>query len=102
MPALLRAILRHSMGRSGAWPLPGRTRRNVSPSGIPHGLQFVGATEVWDHISFHGIQALLALYVVEQLFLPIHAEHIVGFVGLRSAVEWATGPLSTQVLAAVV
>jgi POT family proton-dependent oligopeptide transporter len=67
--------------------------------GHPRGLLFIGATEVWDRISFHGMQALLVLYMVEQLFLPDHAEHIVGFAGVRSAVEWVTGPLSVQALA---
>jgi len=45
------------------------------------------------------MQALLVLYMVEQLLLPGHVEHIAGFAGLRSIIESATGPLSTQALA---
>ena len=45
------------------------------------------------------MQALLVLYMVEQLLLPGHVEHIEGFAGLRSVIESATGPLSTQALA---
>ena len=67
--------------------------------GQPRGLVFIAATELWDRISFHGMQALLVLYMVEQLLLPGHIEHIVGFAHLRAIVEFVTGPLSTQALA---
>ena len=45
------------------------------------------------------MQALLVLYMVEQLLLPGHIEHILGFGGFRSAIEWVTGSLSVQALA---
>src|SRR5205823_7967315 len=67
--------------------------------GHPRGLLFIAATELWDRISFHGMQALLVLYMVEQLLLRGHVEHIAGFPGLRAAIEAVTGPLSTQALA---
>ena len=67
--------------------------------GQPRGLFFIGATELWERISFHGMQALLVLYMVEQLLLPGHVEHIVGFPGFRAAIESVTGPLSSQALA---
>ncbi len=67
--------------------------------GQPRGLAYIAGTELWDRISFHGMQALLVLYMVGQLLLPGHIEHIVGFAGLRRVIEWATGPLSTQALA---
>ena len=67
--------------------------------GQPRGLFFIGATELWERISFHGMQALLVLYMVEQLLLPGHVEHIVGFRGFRAAIESVTGPLSSQALA---
>ena len=70
--------------------------------GHPKGLVFIGGTELWDRISFHGMQALLVLYMVEQLLLPGHVEHIVGFAGLRNVVEFVTGPLSVQALASQV
>jgi POT family proton-dependent oligopeptide transporter len=45
------------------------------------------------------MQALLTLYMVEQLLLPGHVEHVVGFGPFRDAIEWFTGPLSSQALA---
>jgi POT family proton-dependent oligopeptide transporter len=60
---------------------------------------FIAATELWDRISFHGMQALLVLYMVGQLLLPGHVEHIAGFAMVRSGIEFVTGPLSTQALA---
>jgi POT family proton-dependent oligopeptide transporter len=67
--------------------------------GHPRGLVVLAATELWDRISFHGMQALLVLYMVGQLFLPGHLERIVGFTAFRGAIEAVTGPLSTQALA---
>jgi POT family proton-dependent oligopeptide transporter len=67
--------------------------------GHPRGLVVLAGTELWDRISFHGMQALLVLYMVGQLFLPGHIEQIVGFMGFRAAIEAVTGPLSTQALA---
>jgi hypothetical protein len=54
--------------------------------GQPRGLFFIGATELWERISFHGMQAILVLYMAEQLLLPGHVENIVGFTGLRAAI----------------
>ena len=43
--------------------------------------------------------ALVVLYMVNQLLLPGHVEHIGGFAGFRAALESLVGPLSTQALA---
>jgi len=59
----------------------------------------LAGTELWDRISFHGMQALLVLYMVGQLFLPGHIETIVGFKAFRALIEGVTGPLSVQALA---
>ena len=67
--------------------------------GQPRGLFFIGRTEFWERISFHGMLALLVLYMVDQLLLPGHIENIVGFKGFRAAIEGVTGPLSPQALA---
>ena len=67
--------------------------------GHPRGLFSLAGTEFWDRVSFHGMQALLTLYMVEQLLLPGHVEHVVGFGPFRGAIEWFTGPLSSQSLA---
>ncbi len=70
--------------------------------GHPPGLSVLAATELWDRISFHGMQALLVLYMVGQLLLPGHVENIAGFAGFRAAIEHLTGPLSVQALASQV
>jgi hypothetical protein len=54
-----------------------------------------------ERISFHGMLALLTLYMAEQLFLPGHARAVVGL-ALRAAIESLTGPLSVEALAAQV
>jgi proton-dependent oligopeptide transporter, POT family len=38
--------------------------------------------------------ALLVLYMVDQLLLPGHVEHIAGFQAVRTALESLAGPLS--------
>ena len=60
--------------------------------GHPRGLLFIAGTELWDRISFHGMQALLVLYMVDQLLLPGHVEHVVGFAPFRAAIQSVTGP----------
>jgi POT family proton-dependent oligopeptide transporter len=66
----------------------------------PRGLWVLAGTEFWDRISFHGMQALLVLYMVGSLLLPGRVEHVAGFSTYRAAVEAITGPLSIQALAA--
>ncbi len=67
--------------------------------GHPRGLVVLAGTELWDRISFHGMQALLTLYMVGQLFLPGHVEKIVGFARFSAVVQAIFGHLTTQGLA---
>lgn len=67
--------------------------------GHPRGLYFLAFTEAWERFSYYGMTALVVLYMVNQLLLPGHVEHIVGFAQLRSAMESLSGPLSPQALA---
>jgi len=67
--------------------------------GHPTGLFFLAFTEAWERFSFYGMTALLVLYMVDQLLLPGHVEHIAGFSAFRAALESATGPLSDLALA---
>lgn len=67
--------------------------------GHPRGLFYLAFTEAWERFSYYGMTALLALYMVNQLLLPGHVEHIAGFSGFRAVVESLVGPLSTQALA---
>jgi len=67
--------------------------------GHPRGLVILAGTEFWDRVSFQGMQALLTLYLVGQLFTPGHIEKIVGFAGFRAAVEGLFGHMTTLGLA---
>ncbi len=67
--------------------------------GHPRGLFYLAFTEAWERFSYYGMTGLLALYMVNQLLLPGHVEHIVGFAAFRAGIEGVFGPLSTQALA---
>jgi POT family proton-dependent oligopeptide transporter len=67
--------------------------------GHPKGLAFLAFTEAWERFSYYGMAALLVLYMVNQLLLPGHVEHVAGFTAFRGLLEGAFGPLSTQALA---
>jgi proton-dependent oligopeptide transporter, POT family len=67
--------------------------------GHPKGLFYLAATEAWERFSYYGMTALVVLYMVNQLLLPGHVQHIFGFFGFKTAVESVVGPLSTQALA---
>ena len=70
--------------------------------GHPKGLFYLAFTEAWERFSFYGMTALVVLYMVNQLLLPGHVEHIAGFSGFRAALESLFGPLSTQALASLI
>ena len=67
--------------------------------GHPRGLAYLAFTEAWERFSYYGMTALLVLYMVNQLLLPGHVEHVAGFAAFRAMIEATTGPLSTQALA---
>lgn len=67
--------------------------------GHPLGLAYLAFTEAWERFSYYGMTALLVLYMVNQLLLPGHIEHVAGFAIFRRFVEDTTGPLSAQALA---
>ena len=77
----------------------GKRAGDATFMGHPRGLFYLAFTEAWERFSYYGMTALLALYMVNQLLLPGHVEHIAGFAGFRAAVESLVGPLSTQALA---
>ena len=64
--------------------------------GHPSGLFYLAFTEAWERFSYYGMTALLVLYMVNQLLLPGHAQHVGGLAQLRAALEAITGPLSNQ------
>jgi POT family proton-dependent oligopeptide transporter len=67
--------------------------------GHPRGLAYLAFTEAWERFSYYGMTALVVLYMVQQLLLPGHIEHVAGMVGYRSALEAMFGPMSPQQLA---
>ena len=66
----------------------------------PPGLWVLAGTELWDRISFKGMQALLVLYMAGELLLPGRVGQVAGLGTARAAIEALTGPLSPQALAA--
>jgi len=67
--------------------------------GHPRGLAYLAFTEAWERFSYYGMSALLVLYMVNQLLLPGHVEHVAGFAAFRGMIEGTFGTLSTQALA---
>lgn len=70
--------------------------------GHPPGLWVLAGTELWDRISFKGMQAVLVLYMAGELFRPGAIERVAGLAAFRSAIEALTGPLAPEPLAAQV
>ena len=67
--------------------------------GHPKGLAFLAFTEAWERFSYYGMTALVVLYMVQQLLLPGHIQHVAGMHAYRSALEAVFGPMSPQALA---
>lgn len=65
----------------------------------PKGLAYLAFTEAWERFSYYGMSALLVLYMVDQLLLPGHVGHVLGFGAFRYGLENVFGPLSNQALA---
>ena len=71
--------------------------------GHPRALGYLAFAEAWERFSFYGMQALLVLYMVKQLLLPGHIEHVAGFGLFRVGLQHLYGPLgTTQALASAV
>ena len=69
--------------------------------GHPKGLFYLAFAEGWERFSFFGMQALLVLYMGEQLLLPGHVGHVAGLAAFRTFVFAATGPLTPAAFASV-
>nr|WP_299909748.1 peptide MFS transporter [Sphingomonas bacterium] len=69
--------------------------------GHPKGLAYLAFTEAWERFSYYGMTALLALYMVQQLLTPGHAEHVLGLGALRHLFE-LHGPISNQAFASLI
>jgi proton-dependent oligopeptide transporter, POT family len=69
--------------------------------GHPRGLAYLAFTEMWERFSYYGMTSLLTLYMVHQLLLPGHVEHVVGLSALRQLFAWH-GPVSDVAFAAMI
>jgi len=78
---------------------PSAPARQRGFMGHPSGLFYLAFTEAWERFSYYGMTALLVLYMVNQLLLPGHIEHVAGFARFRAAFESLSGPMSAQALA---
>lgn len=67
----------------------------------PKGVYFLASTELWERFSFYGMTSLLTLYMVKQLLLPGHAEHVAGLAQLRHLFE-LRAPMSNLAFAALI
>jgi POT family proton-dependent oligopeptide transporter len=72
---------------------------DVTFLGHPRGLFYLAFTEAWERFSYYGMTGLVVLFMVNQLLLSGHVEHIGGFASFRATLESFFGPLSTQALA---
>lgn len=69
----------------------------------PRGLYYLAFTEAWERFSYYGMTGLLVLYMVNQLLLPGHVEHVAGFEGFRGFLEGLYGrELTGQALASAI
>ena len=79
---------------------PATISRDKDVLGQPPGLWVLAGTELWDRISFHGMQAMLVLYMTGDLLLDRgRTASILGFGAYRRALEAVVGPLSDTVIA---
>jgi POT family proton-dependent oligopeptide transporter len=70
--------------------------------GHPRGLFFLFSTELWERYAYYGMVAILVLYMQNYLFLPGHAEHVIGYAPIKRGLEAVFGPLSAQAMASQV
>ncbi|WP_219893539.1 peptide MFS transporter [Aquisediminimonas profunda] len=70
-------------------------------AGHPKGLYFLSFTEMWERFSFYGMSALLALYMVKELLLPLNAAQVLGLATLRSVFEFR-GAMSDLAFASII
>jgi POT family proton-dependent oligopeptide transporter len=80
-----------------ALTIPHHLRREIM--GHPAGVWIMASTEFWDRVSFHGMQAMLTLYMADELLRPDRVGGVAGFSTYRAMIERVTGPLSIEALA---
>ncbi len=66
---------------------PAGVERKGGFLGHPPGLAFLCFSEAWERFSYYGMQALLVLYMSQQLLLPGHVEHVAAFAQFRNLID---------------
>lgn len=88
--------VRLSSASGGAGGNPMREKEFL---GHPRGLWVLAGTELWDRISFHGMQAILTLYLASELLVGNRPDGVLAMGAFRRLVEAVTGPLTTNAFA---
>jgi POT family proton-dependent oligopeptide transporter len=65
--------------------------------GHPKGLGYLAFTEAWERFSYYGMQTLLVLYMVKELLLPGHIEHVWFFEPIKSLYGLQGQPLASAI-----
>src|SRR5438552_1476942 len=67
--------------------------------GQPRGLFILFMTEMCERMSYYGMRSLLALYMLNHLFIrPNGGQKVLGFTAIKRSLESSFGPLGTQAL----
>src|SRR5580765_3295617 len=65
--------------------------------GHPKGLGYLAFTEAWERFSYYGMQTLLVLYMVKELLLPGHIEHVWFFSAIQRLYGLEGQPLASAI-----
>jgi POT family proton-dependent oligopeptide transporter len=65
--------------------------------GHPKGLGYLAFTEAWERFSYYGMQTLLVLYMVKELLLPGHIEHVWFFGPIKRLYGLQGQPLASAI-----
>src|SRR5215472_2092339 len=68
--------------------------------GHPRGLTYLFTTEMAERFSYYGMTAILVYYLTQQLLLPGHTGHVIGYTAIKTAFESVVGPLTPVEFAA--
>ena len=67
--------------------------------GHPSGLGWLSGSEFWERFSYYGMANMLVLYMVHQLLLPGHFDHVIGMGLFQGFVAFFYGDAQGQALA---
>jgi proton-dependent oligopeptide transporter, POT family len=67
--------------------------------GHPRGLTYLFSTEMAERFSYYGMAAIFVFYLTEQLLLPGHVEHVIGYGAIKGILESVLGHLTHDEMA---